>query len=110
MNYVFYYKISCLIVGLIISYLGYRLFVAGIFDKAGDLHSSWKDFKLVITKAAPGLYFVVLGTIIICTTIYKGYSLDEYRPGITKPPSEITTPSLDSIPRLKNDSTSLKTP
>jgi hypothetical protein len=77
-QYVFLYKLACLGVGIFLSYLGYRLFVLGVFSQAGNLQTSWKGFKLVVTKAAPGLYFILFGTIVIITTIYKGITFEEY--------------------------------
>lgn len=50
MDYVFLYKIACLITGLIIVILGYRLFIKGIFSENGEAEASWKEMKLVVRK------------------------------------------------------------
>jgi hypothetical protein len=66
---------------------------------------NWKNFNLIIKKAAPGLYFVVFGSIVISTTIYKGFSSTDYsreEQPINKPPV------ITSLPSLINDTFNLK--
>jgi hypothetical protein len=77
MDYVFYFKLSCIAAGLIIIFLGYRLFLKGIFNESGDLEGSWKSSKLIVKKAAPGTYFVLFGSLVICSAIFKGMSNSE---------------------------------
>jgi hypothetical protein len=103
MLYVFLYKIISLLVGLALTWMGYKLFIKGVLGEAGNFTGSWgKEIKVVITKAAPGLYFVFFGTIIIATTLYKGYEFDEYYLTQQKviPPSSIKT--TDGVPTLKD--------
>ena len=69
------YKVASLTVGLLLSYMGYRLFMAGVWGVAGDVEASFKDNKIVFKKAAPGTFFAVLGAAVICFTIYKGLEL-----------------------------------
>jgi hypothetical protein len=66
-------------VGLIIIYLGYKLFLKGIFNESGNVEGSFKDYKLIVKKAAPGTYFVLFGSFIIGMTIFKGYEIDEVK-------------------------------
>jgi len=80
MEYLFWYKISCLIVGLTIIYLGYLLFVKGIFNESGDIDANFKNYKLTVKKAAPGTFFVLFGAIIIGFSIFKGLELTSGRP------------------------------
>ncbi|MBB3055455.1 hypothetical protein [Mucilaginibacter gotjawali] len=105
MEFVFYYKITCLLVGLAIIFLGYKLFVKGVFIQSGDLEATFKNNKLIIKKALPGTYFVVLGTIIICCTIIKGLSSDENIHGFplrtTIPKYNLPSPKLDDSITLK---------
>lgn len=77
MKYIFYYKIICLLVGLIIVFLGHVLFLKGVFSSAGDMDVAIRDTKLILRKAAPGTYFVVFGSIIISMVIFKGYTTQE---------------------------------
>jgi len=46
------YKIISLLVGGIFAYMGYRLFMAGIWGHAGELEAEFGDNKLVLKKAA----------------------------------------------------------
>ncbi len=76
------YKIICLVVGSISIFLGYKLFSKGIWGRAGELESSFKDIKLVLRNAAPGSFFAVLGALIICFTIVSGFKAqNEFKNG-----------------------------
>jgi len=66
------YKIASLIVGLLFSYMGYKLFMSGIWGHAGEINSQLGDNKLVIKKAAPGTFFALFGAIIVGITVWKG--------------------------------------
>jgi hypothetical protein len=79
MIYFFYYKLTCLAVGLTVIVLGYFLFMKGLYKGSGDLEGSWKDYKIAIRKAAPGTYFVIFGSLIISHTLYKGFESEEYK-------------------------------
>ena len=70
------YKITCLIVGLIISYMGFKLFMAGILGGSSDMNLDFKGYKLFIKKTAPGTFFALFGTAVIGFTIYKGLELE----------------------------------
>ena len=69
------YKIASLAVGLGFAYMGYKLFIAGIWGNAGDLQAKYGDNKLVLKSAAPGTFFALFGTIIIAVTIWKDIDL-----------------------------------
>jgi hypothetical protein len=111
MQFVFWYKITCLLTGLSIISLGYKLFVKGIFSESGDVEGSFKDYKLIIKKAAPGTYFVLFGSLIIGLVIFKGISTDETLTGANHNHSHYTSgmehwaPFSDSlkIDSLKNN-------
>lgn len=79
MIYLFLYKVFCLFSGLAIIFLGYHLFIKGIFAHSGDLDASWKDYKLILKKAAPGTYFVIFGSIILITVVFQGLAFDEVK-------------------------------
>lgn len=66
------YKMGCLVVGTIFCYFGYQLFLKGIVGESGDLRSKFGKFVLVLTKAAPGTFFAVLGATIIIATVWQG--------------------------------------
>jgi hypothetical protein len=89
MGDVFYFKLSCIIAGLIIVFLGYRLFCKGIFNESGNLEGNWKSAKIIVRKAAPGTYFVLFGSLVICSAIFKGFSNTEYYGGNTANPFHV---------------------
>jgi hypothetical protein len=70
------YKLACLAVGALFGWLGYRLFMAGIWGPSGNLHANFRDWKLILKSAAPGTFFVVLGAFIIVFTVMSGLKFD----------------------------------
>lgn len=73
------YKLTSLSVGFLLSYLGYKLFMAGIWGNAGDLKANFKSNKLVLKNAAPGTFFVLFGAIVIAFTISEGIYFESKR-------------------------------
>jgi hypothetical protein len=104
--YVFYYKIACLFTGLIIIFLGFKLFLRGIFTESGDVEGSWKNLKLIVKKAAPGTYFVLFGSLIISMTIFRGLTSEEFS-GYSNPRNPTRILQNDSL-FLSQDSIKLK--
>src|SRR5439155_20324810 len=74
--FIFLFKTFIVITGLLIIFMGYRLFVKGIFNEAGDIKATWADRGLLIKKAAPGAFFALFGACIIAITTYKGLQFD----------------------------------
>ena len=68
------YKIVSMCVGLLFGYMGYRLFMSGIWGKAGNLDAEFRDIKLVVKQAAPGTFFALFGTIIVAFSVFTGIS------------------------------------
>lgn len=66
------YKIVSLVVGAAFAYMGYRLFMSGIWGHAGELETGFGDNQLALKKAAPGTFFVLFGAIVISITLYQG--------------------------------------
>lgn len=66
------YKLACLAVGALFCWLGFRLFMMGIWGDAGNLDAKFKDMKLVLKSAAPGTFFAVLGAAIVIGTVWQG--------------------------------------
>lgn len=114
MVYVFWYKITCLLIGLVIIFLGFRLFIKGIFNESGDVEGSWKDLKIIIRKAAPGTYFVVFGSLLIGLTVFKGISNEEtYAPVNSNKTTNSSVPDLNTAstpPPVIPDSIKIKKP
>ena len=70
------YKFVSLVTGVLLCYMGFKLFMSGIWGSAGDVSGEFGDNKLVIKKAAPGTFFVLAGVIVIGMTIFKGLSFE----------------------------------
>nr|WP_067297653.1 hypothetical protein [Marinobacterium profundum] len=70
------YKIVSLLAGVSLSYMGYRLFMAGIWGHAGDAEGEFGNNRIVIKKAAPGTFFVLMGAIVIGLTLVKGLNFE----------------------------------
>lgn len=71
------FKLACLAVGSLFCFFGYRLFMAGIVGKAGDLEASAKWGKFALRSAAPGTFFAVLGAGIVVCTIWTGITFTQ---------------------------------
>lgn len=91
------YKLACLAVGSFSCYMGYRLFVAGVWGNSGDLRTNFGNTKLVLRNAAPGTFFVVLGSGVIVATIWQGQHFSrtqESAPATAAAPAAIVLPAL----------------
>ena len=88
------YKVASLAAGLSLAYMGYRLFIAGIWGKAGDVDVHFKETKLLIRKAAPGTFFTVTGAIVIALTLLKGLGYE----GKQQEQRFVTTVAKPSLP------------
>lgn len=70
------YKVASLLAGVACCFMGFKLFTLGIWGNAGELSTKFNSNKLVLKNAAPGTFFVVLGTVILAVTIWKGLNFD----------------------------------
>ena len=66
------YKLGCLVAGVLCVYMGYKLFVKGVWGNAGDIKANYEDTSIVIKSAAPGTIFAIVGLFIICFTVVVG--------------------------------------
>ncbi|AEJ01321.1 hypothetical protein Nit79A3_1489 [Nitrosomonas sp. Is79A3] len=66
------YKITSLVTGVLLCYMGFKLFMAGIWGHSGEVEGSFRDNKIIIKKAAPGTFFVLMGALVLGITISKG--------------------------------------
>ena len=81
------YKLSCLAIGSLFCFLGYRLFKVGVWGDAGNVEAKFDDTAIVLKAAAPGTFFVVLGALIVVTTLWQGLDYDLQRAwDMAKPP------------------------
>lgn len=74
------YKLVSLLVGLFSIYLGYRLFVKGVWGNSGNLDAEFKGNRLTLKNAAPGTFFALFGVVIISFTLWKGLEFNKYTP------------------------------
>jgi hypothetical protein len=79
--YLWLHRILVVLVGLLFGFFGYRLIRLGIYEKADELRASWNGAGLVLRQAGPGIFFALLGTIIISLDVFE--------------PSTIYTASVD---------------
>ena len=70
------YKALSLLIGTTLSYMGYKLFVSGIWGDAGTFGARHEDTQLVLKNAAPGTFFALFGALVILFTLYKGLELE----------------------------------
>ena len=70
------YKGFSLLVGTMFSYMGYRLFVSGIWGDAGTFSAKHDNARLVLKNAAPGTFFALFGVLIVLFTVYKGLEFE----------------------------------
>lgn len=89
------YKLACLAVGALLNVLGYRLFLAGLKDPAGNLVTEMKGFRIELRSAAPGTFFAVLGAVIVIFTVWQGmnFNLQNGKSGAT-----LTTEKTPALP------------
>lgn len=100
------YKICSLLVGLVICYLGYKLFLAGVWGNAGDLSAKFNNNKVVLKSAAPGTFFVLFGSIVISLTIWQGFTVKSKRTESLERPTVRTKPAKPAVPATVPDFTS----
>jgi hypothetical protein len=114
------YRIVAILAGVLAIYLGYRLFMVGIYEKAGDLKATWGSTHLILKQAAPGTFFAVFGALVITFGIWRGIDIKSRESattigspalnlGATPQPSKSVLPS--SAPATStNNSTPLSDP
>ena len=73
------YRLASMLIGLAALYMGYRLFLSGFFEHAGDLKAAWGGNALEVKQAAPGTVFGLLGAVVIVVSLWKGLSITPAR-------------------------------
>jgi hypothetical protein len=69
--YLFAYKIACLLVGLACIFMGYRLFLEGVFAPA-TLEAAKGQATLSLQNAAPGTFFALFGSVVVAFVVWQG--------------------------------------
>ena len=70
------FRTIMILLGFGFAYLGYKLFVQGVYERAGELKAAWGDKNLVLKQAAPGTFFALFGVAVIAISIFRGTGLD----------------------------------
>jgi hypothetical protein len=98
------YKVVSLLVGLFFAYMGYRLFMAGVWGQAGELDAQFGNNKILLKKGAPGTFFALFGTVIIAFTIWRGLDLSTTNTTTELKSNKVSQSSLsepeNSIPEI----------
>ncbi len=97
------FRVSSLFIGMFSIYLGYKLFMNGIWGDAGSFKVNSEDLNLVMKNAAPGTFFALFGSGIIIASLAIGVNVS-YTKGNDRVKSTIIaneTLSIDSV-RLEN--------
>src|SRR6266550_1421746 len=66
------YRLVLVVAGLTLAYMAHRLFLAGFFERAGELKAAWGDKGLAGKQAAPGAFFAVVAATMILWSLFKG--------------------------------------
>jgi K+-sensing histidine kinase KdpD len=59
------YRITIVIIGLFITYLGYLLFKSNISNQSGDLEVTFKKMNFALKNSTPGTLLTILGIVVI---------------------------------------------
>ncbi len=70
------YKGISLFSGTLFGFMGYKLFMAGVFEKAGQLEGTFGKEHLLLKEAAPGTFFALFGCLIILYTLMRGFKIE----------------------------------
>jgi hypothetical protein len=70
------YKISLVLSGSFLAYLGYRLYCRGVLDAEGELKARSGDRSFVLRRVAPGAFFALFGTCIVGIVGWQGIHFD----------------------------------
>ncbi len=84
------YRSLILVVGLLLAWMGYQLFLRGLVQSSGNLEvRGGKNVTVKLSKAAPGIFFALLGAVIIVYSITRIIQL-----------SETVSPALPAVPAI----------
>jgi hypothetical protein len=87
-SFLILYKLGILIAGVSLCYMGFRLFLTDKIGISGDLTARGGAYELKLSGAAPGIFFSLFGTVIICFSIFKGVEYEK-KPMQSTPPSSV---------------------
>lgn len=65
-------RISVIIGGMFLGYLGYKLFIRGVTEGHGKLKAENKIYKIVFSGSGPGLFFMAFGSLVLIAALLTG--------------------------------------
>lgn len=111
------FRVLCLATGVMFGYFGYRLFVIGIYEKAGELKAAFGDKHLVLKQVGPGVFFALFGVMIAAVGGLRTLNVERDQPVRSSPIAEtqssqsspdLSTSQLGPSPVLKGPSSRMK--
>jgi len=69
------FRYVLVIAGVVFAYMGYRLFILGYFEKAGELRAAFGNNHIILKQVAPGVFFALLGVATIAVGVYRGMEI-----------------------------------
>ena len=89
------FRLFCLLIGLAFGYMGYRLFVIGMYEKGGELKAAFGDNHLTLKQVGPGVFFAFFGVLVICVGGFHSLDVKRSVPAIT---GSLSTPAQTNSP------------
>src|SRR5215471_4010449 len=71
------YHAFAIAIGFGMTYLGYKLFRVGVYEKAGELKAVWGEKHLTLKQAAPGTFFGLFGAVVIGVALVQGVHMTQ---------------------------------
>lgn len=65
------YRYLLIVAGTTFVYMGYRLFVLGYFEKAGEFRAAAGGKHIVLKQVAPGVFFALFGILAISIGVFR---------------------------------------
>jgi hypothetical protein len=97
------FKLFVLLVGYLITKLGYDLLIKGVSGQF-KFHGEIKGGKADLVSASPGVFFVLMGAILIAIGIIKDKPFETIVEGVTRTASGTVSPSpSDAPPQLPSN-------
>ncbi len=72
---IYLFKALVILVGLAFVYMGYKLFVKAITAPAGSLMGESGDKKIKLLRFAPGIFFALVGTVVVVVGSTRKFSV-----------------------------------
>jgi hypothetical protein len=96
------FKIIIILIGGLCVFLGYKLFIKGITSASGNFEAKNKLGRVKLINAAPGTFLFILGTVIICYSIFNSKFALKHSSSNTSPTNTSATEN-DSLNMMAKD-------